>query len=777
MSVIQSSETSEPVVEKDIEDQRVRILFEDASVLLYVSNIPFGLFYVFVFCGFVPEIGVAPVDVGIMWFCAVLMQSGAGMVLAYAYQKQLWTLSTQTWIYLLMGIWGSSGLIWGGLNWLMWQPDNPINQALLVVITMGVQVIIYFSVAASFPVVFIALLATSTVSFAKYATADGALVSIIGAAAPLFTMLLMFFGYRTSERYRDVFEIQNANAELAQNFEAERDKAEAASVAKSEFLATMSHEIRTPMNGVLGFASLLINSDLDETQKDYVQSIKDSGDNLLNIINDILDISKIEAGALVLDSEVFSLRSVIESVLSLQRPKAQAKGLDLAMHIDPAMPNWLLGDSGRVRQMLMNFVGNAVKFTEHGSIAVVARTSDKPSTEDGFTNVTIEILDTGIGIPEDKIEILFDRFTQVDSSRTRRFGGTGLGLAISRELANAMGGSVSAESTVGEGSVFRVDIPFETMRDRDTNDLNSEDVSFAGLTVLVVDDIALNRKIFELMLSSREVKVTSVSDATEVLSAIHEAIDNQRPFNAVIIDHMMPGIDGVTLAQQLKSDPHAAKLPLILSSSSDLVSETEARQYGFAARAAKPIREAEIFSALRTALKDGSVGSTGGQFQMRPASANEDDVQAKDGMTGTQARILLVEDNAVNQQLVLAALAATPITVDVAHDGIEAVAAVKAFPYDLVLMDIQMPNMNGIEATKKIRSLSAPAKDVTILAMTADAMSGDRERFLGAGMNDYIAKPLDLNVMLKKVFEYLGVETGEAVSTEPTAPPTSKAAG
>ena len=775
MSDIQSNETSEPVVEKDIEGQRARIIFEDSSVLLYASNIPFGLFYVFVFCGFVPEVGVAPLETGLLWFGAIAAQSFAGMIVAHAYHKQLWTLSARSWILLLMAIWGAAGVIWGSLNWIMWLPDNPINHALLVVVTMGVEVMIYFSVVASFPVLCVALLATAIVSVSCYLLAAGPLASIFTVAAPLFTVLLIYFGYRASERYREVFEILGVNAKLAQNFEQERDKAEAASIAKSEFLATMSHEIRTPMNGVLGFASLLINSRLDETQRDYVQSIKESGDNLLSIINDILDISKIEAGALVLDSETFSLRSVIESVLSLQRPKAQAKGLDLAMHIDPEMPNWLLGDSGRVRQMLMNFVGNAVKFTESGSIAVVARASDEAEVREGYTNVIVEIMDTGIGIPEDKMETLFDRFTQVDSSRTRRFGGTGLGLAISKELAGAMGGTVCAESRVGEGSVFKVAIPFETVGEREKPDHKPNDFSFAGRSVLVVDDIALNHKIFELMLGSRDLSVTSVSDSTQALSAVHDALAEKRPFDAAIIDHMMPGLDGLTLAQQLKSDPLAEQLPLILSSSSDLVSEAEANQHGFVARAAKPIREAEIFGALKIAFRNQPANKQVVQDVQHPSDKIEKEAQFDEGPSDTQARVLLVDDNAVNQQLVLAALAAAPITVDVAHDGIEAVAAVKAFPYDLVLMDIQMPNMNGIEATRKIRSLSGPTKDIPIVAMTADAMSGDKERFLKAGMNDYIAKPLDLNVMLAKVDQFLGFETEANTSPDVNEPPAKKA--
>ena len=777
MTEAQSVQQAPKNIGQSIEEQRVRILFEDASALFYASNIPFGLFYAFIFCGLVPDVGIAPIEVGAIWVSAVFAQSIFGMVVADAYQKERWNLSTKNWIWLLGAIWFASGAIWGGLTWLMWQPGNPINQALLIVIVLGAEVVIFFSIAASFPLLCAGLLPLAAISFAKFITADGTLSGIVGAAAPLFTGLLIFFGYKTAERYREVFELQHANSELAHKFEEERDKAEAASHAKSEFLATMSHEIRTPMNGVLGFASLLNNSKLDDTQRDYVHSIKDSGDTLLNIINDILDISKIEAGALILDSETFSLRSVIESVLSLQRPKAQAKNLDLAMHIDPDLPNWFLGDSGRMRQMLMNFVGNAVKFTEQGSIAVIAR-PDRDGAPGGDRQwVRIDIIDTGIGIAGDKIDRLFDRFTQADSSRTRRFGGTGLGLAICKELATAMGGRVFAESELGAGSTFTLAIPLDVASVSEDPAAKENLRDLRGKRVLVVDDIALNRKIFELMLAGRGLEVTSVMDAPSAIARIEAASRDDAPFHAAIIDHMMPEMDGVALAAKLKSNPVTSSVPLILSSSSDLVNESEALGLGFVSRAAKPIREAEIVVALQTALASSGEGKPSSGFDnvtSSPANSN-----AMDGAheKTPEARVLLVDDNAVNRQLVLAALSVSPVTVDVAHDGIEAVAAVKAFPYDLVLMDIQMPNMNGIDATKRIRELPGDMKDITIIAMTADAMAGDKERYLSAGMDDYIAKPIDLTEMLTKVHQSLGLEPPEeeGLDSDPGANVSEKA--
>ncbi len=792
----QADQKAQIHIGQSIEEQRVRILFEDASVLFYASNIPFGLFYAFVFCGLVPQVGVAPVEIGAIWAAAVLAQAIFGMVVADAYQKNKWSISTENWIRLLALIWFSSGVVWGGLTWLMWQPENSINQALLIVIVLGAEVIIFFCIAASFPLLCAGLIPLAVISFAKFVTADGALSGIVGAASPLFTGLLIFFGYKTAERYREVFELQQANAELAHKFEEERDKAEAASQAKSEFLATMSHEIRTPMNGVLGFSSLLNNTALDDTQRDYVRSIKGSAETLLSIINDILDISKIEAGALTLDSETFSLRSVIESVLSLQRPKAQAKGLDLAMHLDAGLPAHLVGDSGRIRQMLMNFVGNAVKFTETGSIAVIARPDPDETAPDGTVRVLIEIVDTGIGIPQDKVDSLFERFTQVDSSRTRRFGGTGLGLAICKELAVAMGGKVSVQSHIGVGSTFFVTLPLGVARSAPAAAPADESVDLTNRRILVVDDIALNRTIFELMLKGRGLSVVSASDARAATKKIEGARKTDAPFDAVIIDHMMPGIDGVEFAHRLKSSPETADLPLVLSSSSDLVSESEAKRLGFVARAAKPIREPEILEALCAAIWQGS----GESEPIEPAPAARKPVTSAadaaadvapdtpppdlvpDGRAPTiAARILLVEDNPVNQQLVLAALSILPVSIDVAHDGIEAVTAVKSFPYDLILMDIQMPNMNGIEATRKIRAMPNAGNDIPIIAMTADAMAGDKERYLSEGMTNYIAKPIDLAAMLEMIDTYLDLASASVATnadgSQAPEPSVSQASG
>lgn len=755
-----------------LRQHRIRILFEDASVLFYASNIPFGVFYALVFCGLVPEVGITPIWVGATWFGIVLAQSLIGIAIGAAYKKDASALPPQVWLTILCGLWFSTAAVWGSVTWLFWQPDNDVNQAVLIILVVGAEVIIFFSIAASFPVLCSALIPLSLIAWAKFITASGTLAALIGTVTPLFTLLLLFFGYRTAERYREVFELQQANADLAKNFQLEKNRAEAGSQAKSEFLATMSHEIRTPMNGVLGFASLLSNSNLDKTQKDYVGSIKDSADRLLSIINDILDISKIEAGALTLDEETFSLRSVIESVLTLQRPKAHAKNLDLAMHIDPALSKKFVGDSGRLRQILMNFVGNAVKFTEKGSIAVIAKPGRQTQADDGLTSIVMEIIDTGIGIPADKIDSLFERFTQVDGSRTRRFGGTGLGLAICKELTTAMGGTVDVESEIGMGSTFRVTIALGVASGSEDRPAYDDKIDLTGRKILVVDDIALNRRIFQLMLSGCGLDIVTIEDPDVAIETCDAAITAGKPFDAVIIDHMMPNLDGVDLAQRFKASTKYEGLPLILSSSSDLISDTDATRFGFVARAAKPIRENEIVDALKIALSSNGevtadVSTGAGSVLDGEGDVKPDSVLAADD--AKSARILLVEDNPVNQQLVLAALSMSPVTIDIAHDGIEAVAAVKAFPYDLVLMDIQMPNMNGIEATARIRSLGGEVGKIPIIAMTADAMAGDKERYLSKGMDDYIAKPIDLAEMLAKIYEYLELSDKSDAASDPSA--------
>ena len=533
--------------------------------------------------------------------------------------------------------------------------------------------------------------------------------------------------------FRDVTLRQRLEAELAQA----RDTALESSKLKSEFLATMSHEIRTPMNGVIGLTGLLLDSGLTDIQHQYADGVRASGEALLGIINDILDFSKIEAGKLELEAVDFNLADAVDDVATLVAESARAKGLELVAYCEPDAPRMLRGDVGRLRQILLNLASNAVKFTEHGEVVIHAGGST-PATSDTVT-VRLEVTDTGIGVAPSAAERLFEPFSQADASTTRRYGGTGLGLAICRRLAEAMGGTIGVTSHPGPGSTFWLELPFT--RVGDTEPAPAPDPGpGAGLRVLVVDDNETNRLVLGAQLLAWDIPADVAPDGFVALDRLRHAAGAGRPYDLALVDMAMPGIDGLELARTVTADPSLRSVRLVLLSSL-VVGADEAARAGFVVRLTKPARLSQLHDAIKRAMSPPALTSA-------PAALPSSDARHSRG------RLLIVEDNAINQAVAKGIVANLGFDCDVAGNGLEALHALARRGYDAVLMDCQMPEMDGFEATAEIRRGPAPANCVPIVAMTASALVEDRDRCLAAGMDDYLAKPIkvtDLDAVLRRI--------------------------